>query len=320
MPKKQEISQRYIERAYLSAGNVGALGGIASFARARKIKNLKALEESLNKIPTFTRHRPARTKSQRRPVIVKYPGYLVQADLVDIFKHRFQNKSFGYILIAIDVFSKFAAATPIKTKGSKHMLEGFKTLLKQFKFKIQSIQSDAGLEFFNREVKQYLASKGIHQYHSFSHLKAQTIERLIRTVKGKLWRHFSSTGSFYWLDTIPKIIKAYNSTPHSSHGFVPSLIKRKDYDNVLSNLYMKFALMKPKKPKYKLNDYVRISLKKLIFRKKYEANYSSEIFQVSKVHTVFPVVSYKLIDRSNRELDGSYIESEIISATPNDAA
>lgn len=176
MPKKPvQIDERYVQRAYLTPSNVGALGGIASFAKARKIKNIRELERSLNKLPAFTKHRPARGKIQRRPVIVKNPGHLIQCDLADMQKMKHVNKHFAYILIAIDIFTKFAVAVPIKTKGSKHMLEGFKVLLKGFKYKIRACQSDAGKEFFNREVKQYLKSKNIEQYHTFSALKAQSV-------------------------------------------------------------------------------------------------------------------------------------------------
>lgn len=173
--KPLQITDRYVHRAYLSPSNVGALGGLAKFAKARKIKNLKELEHSLSKLPAFTKHKPARTNIERRPIIVKNPGDLVQCDLADMQKMKKVNKNFAYILIAVDVFTKFAVAVPVKTKGSKHMLEGFKVLLKGFKFKIRACQSDAGLEFFNKEVKQYLKSNGIEQYHTFSALKAQTV-------------------------------------------------------------------------------------------------------------------------------------------------
>lgn len=122
------------------------------------------------------------------------------------------------------------------------------------------------------------------------------------------------------MDALPDIIRAYNETPHSSHGFAPAQIKKKDYDEVLGNLYMKFALEKPKKPKFALNDTVRLSLKKLTFQKGYIANYSDEIFKIYAVYTTFPVVSYKLQDSAGRILDGSYVEGELVAANEQDAA
>lgn len=146
------------------------------------------------------------------------------------------------------------------------------------------------------------------------------VERLIRTIKSRLWRYFSSTKRFRWLDALPDIIKAYNESRHSSHGFAPAHIKKRDYDEVLGNLYMKFALEQPKTPKYSIGDSVRISLKKLIFQKSYESTYSDEIFVVDAIHTTFPVISYKLKDAAGRILDGTYVEGEIVAATPQDAA
>lgn len=76
-------------------------------------------------------------------------------------------------------------------------------------------------------------------------------------------------------------------------------------------LYSKVAQTKVQVPRYAIGDLVRISNKKLVFRKKYEQTFSKEIFKINKIHTVFPVVSYTLEDLKGAILDGSFIEGDL---------
>lgn len=119
------------------------------------------------------------------------------------------------------------------------------------------------------------------------------VERLIRTIKAKLWRYFDYSGKENWISVLDQIMQNYNLSRHRSHGFIPAKIRKKDHDQILTNLYSKFARQKPKKPTYKPNDLVRISEKKLTFTKKYTAHFSLEIFKIKCVHTLYPVVQDK---------------------------
>lgn len=62
-------------------------------------------EEVVNEI-----HRPARKKFRRRRVIVKGLNDLIQGDLVEMIPYAKINKGFRYILVVINVFSKFVWA------------------------------------------------------------------------------------------------------------------------------------------------------------------------------------------------------------------
>lgn len=63
-------------------------------------------------------------------------------------------------------------------------------------------------------------------------------------------------------------------------------------------------------PKFKLNDYVRISKFKTIFEKGYTPNWTTEIFKIVKVLPTDPI-TYRLCDFNGREISGCFYEYEL---------
>lgn len=318
MPRKRkEVSESYNQKAYLDPANPTAFSGLQTFAKARKIGDLKALEKSLAKLPSFSRFRPPRTNYPRRPVIVKSPNENLQLDLIDYSRIKTKNRGFSYILIGIDLFTKFCIAKALKSKSVKHVVPALAELFKEFSKKapIQSVCFDRESSFYSKEAKQLYKKLGIHYFSTFSPLKSQTVERLIRTIKSRLHRLLDYKKTNNWLDNYEKVVSGYNLTRSRSHGFVPAKIKKSDYDTVLSNLYKRFALMRPKKPKFKKLDLVRVSDRKLkTFKKKYLSHWSSEVFRIKCILTQFPVVSYKVEDLNGQELQGTFVEYDLTPA------
>ena len=66
-----------------------------------------------------------------------------------------------------------------------------------------------------------------------------------------------------------------------------------------------------KKPKFKVGDRVRISKKRKDFVKGYLPNFTEEVFIVSKVLETDPV-TYKIKDKNNEEIIGSFYEQEMV--------
>lgn len=109
-------------------------------------------------------HKPARRTFKRRRVIVKNINDLLQLDLVQLDKFAKLNKGFRYILVAINVFSKFLYAQAIKRKTSKDVVEATKKILNSMKTKPKNIQTDLGKEFYNKEFQSLMKSHNINHY------------------------------------------------------------------------------------------------------------------------------------------------------------
>ena len=129
-----------------------------------------------------------------------------------------------------------------------------------------------------------------------------------------MWKQFTVQGNTQYLDILPKLVKQYNNTKHSSIKMTPvEASKKKNEGTVYFNLY---GDMKPLsvKPKFKVGDKVRISkYKRKIFDKGYTPNWTEEVFIVDKIQYSYPI-TYKLNDLNNEEIKGSFYEPELLKA------
>ena len=97
-------------------------------------------------------------------VKVKYPHckvlsrglrYQYQADLVDYSALKRDNHSYTFLLIIIDIFSRFAFAIPIKSKQGPHVVAALERAFKVMK-PPRKLQTDMGKEFYNFHIKKVL--------------------------------------------------------------------------------------------------------------------------------------------------------------------
>ena len=79
-------------------------------------------------------HKPIRKKFKRRRVLASSGTDAIwTADLVDMQSFSRSNKGFKYILMIIDVFSKYGWAIPLKTKTGSEVMKAFRDLWKMQK-------------------------------------------------------------------------------------------------------------------------------------------------------------------------------------------
>ena len=95
------------------------------------------------------------------------------------------------MIVCIDVFSKFAWIVPLKNKTGSALVEAFKVILESDR-KPQKIQAYQGTEFFNRPFKALMKQEDIQLYNTYNEKKASVVERLICTLKTKMWRFFTA--------------------------------------------------------------------------------------------------------------------------------
>ncbi|KAL9957779.1 hypothetical protein ACROYT_G034722 [Oculina patagonica] len=144
--------------------------------------------------------------------------------------------------------------------------------------------------------------------------KAVVIERFNRTLKNKMYKQFTIQGNTQYLEMLPKIVKEYNNTKHSSIKMTPiEASKKKNEGTVYFNLYGDMEPLSAK-PKFKVGDKVRISkYKRIVFDKGYTPNWSEEMFVITKIQHTNPI-TYKLKDLRNEDIQGSFYEPELLKA------
>lgn len=170
-------------------------------------------------------------------MIVKGFNDLFQADLVEIIPYAKINRGYKYILVVINVFSKFVWCKPVKNKKGQEITAAMKEILTKIKSVPKNMQTDMGKEFYNKDFKGLMEKLKINHYSTYSNLKASVVERVNRTLKTLIWKKFSLQGNYKWLDILPEIVKKYNNTKHRTIGCKPVDVKKKDERQILLSSY-----------------------------------------------------------------------------------
>ena len=194
------------------------------------------------------------------------------------------NKGYRYFLMVLDLFSKYGWIVPLKDKKGDTVTKAFKTIFKEGR-KPQYLWTDKGKEYYNKYLKELLKKDNITLYSTENEEKSSVCERWNRTIKTKMWKQFTVQGNTAYLDILPKILKQYNNTKHSSIKMAPAQANtKKNQSAVYFNLYGNMEQLSSK-PKFKVGDKVRISnYKRKVFDKGYTPNWTEEIFVVDKIY------------------------------------
>ena len=223
------------------------------------------------------------------------------------------NKGYRYLLMVLDVFSKYGWIIPLKDKKGETVAKALKTILKEGR-KPEYLWTDKGKEYYNKHVKELLDKNKITLYSTENEEKSSVCERWNRTIKTKMWKQFTVQGNTQYLEMLPKLVKQYNNTRHSSTKMTPTEASKKKNEGVV--YFNLFGDMKPisTKSKFKVGDKVRISkYKRPVFDKGYTANWTEEVFTVDKIQYTNPI-TYRLKDHSGEEISGSFYEQEMQKA------
>ena len=95
------------------------------------------------------------------------------------------SKGVKYLLCAIDLFSKYAWVSPIKSKKGTSIVNAFKKIISE-KRKPNKIWVDQGSEFYNQSFKDFLKINNIEMYSTYNEGKSVAAERFIITLKNKI--------------------------------------------------------------------------------------------------------------------------------------
>ena len=259
-----------IKALYTDPNLPGSFGGIESLYRSCRDNGLHVtrndVKNVLKKEKLYTLYRSRRTHYSRNPTFVNDIDAQWQADLADMQKVSRQNNGFNYILVCIDCFSKHVWCIPVKKKDTTNMVIAFTKLFEQAKPRIPiRIQTDKGKEFLNKQLQELFKKFKVKHFVTQNDTKASMAERVIRTLKTKIYRWFEHTNGKCYVDALPKIVDAYNKSYHRTIGMRPIDVTKKDVPRLWQKVFGKYLTSGRRKEKYSLNDPVRISSAKTIF-------------------------------------------------------
>ena len=261
---------------------------------------MEDLSEELNK--------PVINKFERKKIIVNHIDEIHSCDLVDMVKYSKVNRGYKYIFTNIDIFSKYAFGFLIKSKKISDIKLCFEKIFKERKPKY--IWSDQESSFFSKEMLKFFEDNNVKIYHTYSNLKAVVIERFNRSLRELMMKEFVKNNNTVWYNILPELIKKYNNRYHNTIKMKPINVNKTNEKHIKNTVYN--YNITNKKPKFKINDIVRISLKRRELFDKPTGNikWSEELFKIFKINKS-NVITYQLKDMNNEIIKGIFYEKEL---------
>ena len=124
----------YLASIYYDPKRSGGFGGVNRLYEGVKkegtfkISRTKIKEWSM-KQDAYTLHKPIHRRFKRNRVIVGGTDEQWQMDIADMQSMRNFSDGYRYLLVCIDVFSKYAWVVPLKNKTGLSLVDAFKTIL-----------------------------------------------------------------------------------------------------------------------------------------------------------------------------------------------
>ncbi|XP_065645790.1 uncharacterized protein LOC136076244 [Hydra vulgaris] len=258
---------------------------IASKANEKvKEKNVKWSDELANEL-----HRPVIKHFRKRKVIANGIDEIWAADLVDMQSFSKFNNGIKYLLM------------------NKTGVDVENDLNKIFKErKCRKLWVDKGQEFYNKHVK----ALGVELYSTENEEKSCVVERWNRTMKEKMFKYFSANSTRKYIDVLDEMVNKYNNTRHSSIKMTPGKASDEKNKNIVWLNLNGNARSETVRPKFSINDRVRITKKKTTFEKGYTPRWTEEVFTISLIQYTDPP-TYKITDNNGEEIQRTFYEQEL---------
>jgi hypothetical protein len=306
----KNIKNKEIEKIYYDIKNSNYLSSIKKLYQGNDKKiNINDVKYWLQNQDIYTLFKNRNIHFKRSKFVSSKINRFWAIDLADMRNIKKYNNNISYLLVVIDVLSKFGWALPITDKKPSSIIIALNKIINNKSYP-EVIISDCGREFDNNVFKKYLRDKNINHYICRNtEVKSAVAERFIRTIKEKLYKYMFLNNTKIYFDVLDNIVYNYNNSVHSQTLYKPINVNKKNQKKVFLNLYKE--RIENKYPKYNINDKVRILNIKNIFDKGYKTNFTEEIFKINKILNTLPFPRYQIKDLKNNIIIGSFYEKEL---------
>lgn len=283
--------------------------------RSKKV-TYKDVREFLCRQNTYTMHKPVSRKYKTNKTISAGLDVDWQADLADMRMLKKKNSGYAYILVVIDVLSRFVWTRPIKQKTPEQVAQAMNSIINESKRKPWRLCTDRGKEFTGKTFQEFLEAQDIQYFNPDNpDFKASMAERMMSTIKKRLWRHFYRLKTSRYIEVLPKIINSINNSVNRVTGMKPSEVNKQNQHELWNKLYKK-PIVQKKTPKFAIGDMVRITTERKKLEKGYIPKFTAERFRVHKILKHRNPIVYRLIDLEGEDVYGIFYEPELVKSVP----
>ena len=186
------------------------------------------------------------------------------------------NKNYKYLLVVIDVYSRYLMASPMKTKTGKEVFETYKNIVDKNGIP-DNLNLDTGSEFIYKPFVDYCKDNQTRLWYSDTEQenKNSIVERVHRTLRNMILRYIVANDKSY-INDLDNLIDNYNNTYHRTLKSKPSEVWNGREVNKQQRIYLDNEFEK--------GEQVRHLVKKKIFDKASSStNYTKKIYTITNV-------------------------------------
>ena len=251
--------------------------GAAKLAKRLKMP-IAQVRSVLDQEYTVQVHKPLKKPKRFATIVAPYPGWLC-IDLLDVHQTKSSNDGIAWLLVVVDIHSRFAWVAGLTNKKAATVTAGMKSIFKSpnMFFEPWHITSDKGSEFINSDFQKLLKK------HRVKHIvvnpevsrKNAIAESFNRGLRMMIERYIDAYDTLRYIDVLPDLIKNYNTREHGSIQAIPILVLkglRESKQKVYHETYLK------------IGDTVRKPVKRGIFTKGTKPKWSSGLYTVAERH------------------------------------
>ena len=204
-----------------------------SFADVRsglwgRTRMTEKIKQKLDDLDVLQVHKPIWKRDLRKQFKkqnAKGPLVSVQVDLMDVHQVSRHNQGITFLLIIVDVYSRYWWVSAIKNKTKESIGEGMRGIFNRMKSKFgktpENVSGDGDFEkrWFQEQFTEF--GFNLHTTDSGEKFKTGMVERSIRTLRDLIKRYTSLNRTETYLNVLPDLVFNYNNTRHSRTGTTP---------------------------------------------------------------------------------------------------
>ena len=151
--------REYLKKIYFNPNNPGSFEGVDKLYKQVKKRSKFQLSRSkikkwLQNQKSYSLNKCVHRKFKRGKVIVEGIDDQFKADLASMIDYEKSNDNYRYLLVVIDVFSRYACIEPLKNKNAETIVKAFEKILADGR-KPRKLRTDASTDFTSKKISEF---------------------------------------------------------------------------------------------------------------------------------------------------------------------